>query len=110
MANDLIHILLIEDSPGSQALLRESLSAAAMPFKITCACSLAEAQRVATADAFNLIMLDLSLPDGREPGTVKAAIDAFSSLPIIVLTELSADEIGPDAVRAGAQDYLLRRR
>ena len=106
MSNDLLHILLIEDNAGDRVLLEESLSAAAMPVEITWAGSLAEARSLAAANSFELVLLDLTLPDSQGLDTVKAAVDTFPALPIIVLTGRSGDETGNDALRTGAQDYL----
>jgi PAS domain S-box-containing protein len=108
MPNDPIHILSIEDNDADQALLRHCLADAAMSVEITRAGSLAQATSAAQAGVFDLVLLDLNLPDSQGIDTVQAAVAAFPALPIIALTGLTGEKTGVDAVRAGAQDYLVK--
>ena len=108
MSQATLRVLLIEDSASDRALLEESLLAAGLPVEVTCADSLAQAFCAAQRATFDLVLLDLSLPDSQGLGTVKAAAEAFAALPIIVLTGWSDEKTGNEAVRAGAQDYLVK--
>jgi PAS domain S-box-containing protein len=109
-ADNSTHILLVEDNVADQELLRECLSAAAMSADIMCVGSLDEATHAAEAGTFDLVLLDLNLPDSQGISTVKSAVDAFAALPIIALMGCSDEEAGNDAIRAGAQDYLVKGR
>jgi PAS domain S-box-containing protein len=109
-ADNSTHILLVEDNVADQELLRECLSVAAMSADIMCVGSLDEATHAAEAGTFDLVLLDLNLPDSQGNSTVKSAVDAFAALPIIALMGWSDEEAGNDAVRAGAQDYLVKGR
>ncbi len=108
MTDNVLHILLIEDNPVDQAMLREYLSVSSMSAEVTFADSLAEANRAAQMHTFGLILLDLSLPDSHGMETLLATLGIFPSTPIIVLTGLSDEEMGNEAVRAGAEDYLVK--
>ena len=57
---------------------------------------------------FDAVLLDLSLPDGHGVETVTRVHEAAPSQPIVVLTGLDDDEVAIQAVRTGAQDYLIK--
>ena len=57
---------------------------------------------------FDAVLLDLSLPDSRGLATVEQAASLNPRLPIIVLTGLDDEGIATEAVRKGAQDYLIK--
>jgi diguanylate cyclase (GGDEF)-like protein len=59
-------------------------------------------------EEFDVILLDLNLPDSRELATLSAVVEAAPDVPIIVLTATNSDEIGLRAVQLGAQDFLLK--
>jgi diguanylate cyclase (GGDEF)-like protein len=69
---------------------------------------LAAAIEVLKTDEFDVILLDLNLPDSRELDTVARIIEVAPAVPIIVLTATNSDEIGLRAVQLGAQDFLLK--
>ncbi|MBD2311718.1 response regulator [Desertifilum sp. FACHB-1129] len=59
--------------------------------------------------AFDIILLDLTLPDSTGLASLDLLIDRVPSLPIVVLTNTNDDELAVEAVRHGAQDYLVKR-
>ncbi len=59
-------------------------------------------------EEFDLILLDLNLPDSSDLDTVSRIIEVAPEVPIIVLTASSGDEIGLRAVQLGAQDFLVK--
>lgn len=59
-------------------------------------------------EEFDVILLDLNLPDSRELDTVARVIEAAPAVPIIVLTATNSDEVGLKAVQMGAQDFLFK--
>lgn len=104
-------ILLVEDNPGDVVLLREMLD----PFHSRDSdYELAEAPRLASAikhlqeSDFDVVLLDLSLPDSQGIATVARVKDAWPNVPIVVLTGYDDDNIATDALRRGAQDYLVK--
>ena len=60
------------------------------------------------SDSFDAILLDLSLPDSHGVKTVAQVNAVAPHLPIVVMTGLDDEEMGMEAVRQGAQDYLIK--
>ena len=104
-------ILLVEDNPGDARLIRETLrEAESLPFLLTHADRLAAAEERLGAEAFDVVLLDLSLPDAHGLETVRRTLAAGAEVPIIVLTGLDDEATAVAAVQAGAQDYLAKGR
>jgi signal transduction histidine kinase len=105
----LIRLLLIEDNPADALLLKHSLAAAGdQAFEVTEAALMSQAvERLAQGD-FDAVLLDLSLPDSRGIRTVAQANAAAPHLPIIVMTGLDDEATALEAVRRGAQDFLIK--
>ncbi|MEW5931021.1 MAG: ATP-binding protein [Gemmatimonadota bacterium] len=104
-------ILLVEDNPGDARLIRETLrEAESFPFQLTHADRLAAAEERLAAEAFDVVLLDLSLPDAHGLETVRRTLAAGAEVPIIVLTGLDDETTAVAAVQAGAQDYLVKGR
>ena len=57
---------------------------------------------------FDLILLDLFLPDAKNLEALEKIIHFTPDIPIIILTGLGDEELGISAVRIGAQDYLIK--
>ncbi|HWH70297.1 MAG TPA: response regulator [Candidatus Sulfotelmatobacter sp.] len=104
-----LHILLVEDSPSDALLLQESLMEDnAGQFHFTHAETWAEAVEHLRQGRFDLLLLDLSLPDSTGPETFVRARAQAPELPIVVLTGENNEQIGLEAVRQGIQDYLIK--
>jgi signal transduction histidine kinase len=104
-----VRVLLVEDSASDALLLQESLGETRPgEFDFTHVESWAEAVRCLREKEFEVLLLDLSLPDitGRE--TFLRARAEAPNLPIVVLTGEANEELGLDAVRHGVQDYLIK--
>jgi signal transduction histidine kinase len=109
MAGDLRKVLIIEDDRAQAVLLRESLLRASPGlFRLDVAETLKEAKDKASAETYDAILLDLSLPDCVGLETLERAEKAFERTPIIVLTGLSDEQVSVEALRRGAQDYLVK--
>ena len=104
-----VRILLVEDNPGDARLLRYTLQEAeSLRFDLVHASRLSEALEQVAGAAFDVVLLDLSLPDGHGMETVTRMLGAAPSVPIIVLTGLADETVAVQAVQAGAQDYLVK--
>jgi two-component system, cell cycle response regulator len=104
-----IKVLLIEDNYGDAKLLQEYLSESAdVNFELTHIDCLDPALTLLSEKNFDLILLDLSLPDEHGLDTVTRTYEAAPQIPIVVLTGLNDDVLGVKAVQAGAQDYLIK--
>jgi two-component system OmpR family sensor kinase len=110
MTGKINKVLLVEDNPGDALLLRESLRelGGSSPFDLTQVGRLEEGLRSVRRETFDAILLDLSLPDACGVETVVRMQEAAPRLPIVVLTGLDDNAAALDAVRAGAQDYLVK--
>ena len=106
-----VKILLIEDDPAEARLLQEVLKG----FNLQ-SFSLVHVNRLQTAleklecDRFDVILLDLTLPDSQGLASVDTIVKQASNLPIVVLTNTNDDKLAIEAVRRGAQDYLIKRK
>jgi signal transduction histidine kinase len=102
-------LLLIEDNPGAVDLVRERLAdVKGYLCRVTRAPDLPDGLAHLATERFDLVLLDLGLPDSQGPGTLERLLQTHVSIPIVVLTGLDDEEIGMAAVRKGAQDYLLK--
>ncbi len=100
-------VLLVEDSPSDAALLQELLNLAGPGrFRFDHVETLGEALARARQRSFDVILLDLSLPDSIGRDTFLRARDAVPDLPIVVLTSAASENVGVEAVRQGIQDYV----
>ena len=104
-----VRILLVEDSPSDAALLQESLfEHGAGVFDFTHAESWKEAAAHLRNQRFDVLLLDLSLPDTTGCDTFVQARAEAPHLPIVVLTGEADEAVGLEAVRHGIQDYLIK--
>jgi signal transduction histidine kinase len=107
-----VAILLVEDSATDAALLQESLLQLAHPdaggFRFTLAETWAEAAAHLQKQSFDMLLLDLSLPDSTGRETFVRARAAAAHMPIVVLTGVADEALGLEAVRHGIQDYLIK--
>jgi serine phosphatase RsbU (regulator of sigma subunit) len=106
VAPERMRVLLIEDDDGDALIVEELLLDAGQPFQMSRARSLGEA-RGAAAEA-GCVLLDLDLPDSRGLQGVRWLQETWPNLAVVVLTGLSDEYMGEEAVAAGAQDYLVK--
>lgn len=105
----LLSILIIEDNPGDQELLRENLLGTNLLIdEIIIAETLAEGLHYSGKQNFALIFLDLFLPDNSGVDTFLELIKVNSRTPVIIYSGLSDTKIALQAITAGAQDFLIK--
>jgi two-component system, sensor histidine kinase and response regulator len=114
---DPLRILIIEDSEGDyilaqmcfQKILGSSLGELFKDgIKLEWAQSISASQALLQESSFDLILLDLSLPDGFGLACIEKVSEAAFSTPIVVLSGHSDPELSLNAVKSGAQDYLVK--
>ncbi|MCT7951857.1 PAS domain S-box protein [Ancylothrix sp. C2] len=105
-----VKILLIEDNAQDAELIKELLQEIPHPNKIalTWVQRLGEAIAVLQKENFNLILLDLSLPDSFGFDTLVRLQEFISNSPIVVLGNNSNEELALQSIQVGAQDYLIK--
>jgi PAS domain S-box-containing protein len=106
---EIIHILLVEDNPGDAVLIREMLcDSKNCPSDLTIADSLSSAFVLLSEHQFDLMLLDLGLPESQGIDTLQTVLQHHIPLPIVVITGFASDSAGLLAVQIGAQDYLIK--
>jgi PAS domain S-box-containing protein len=106
-----VRVLLVEDNPGDADLIMERATEdKRRPVTIQIAGTLAAAQAALRADLFDLILLDLGLPDSVGLPTFDAMQAAARQTPIIVLTGRDDQDLADACVARGAQEYLVKGR
>ncbi len=105
-----ISVLVVEDNPADVDLIKESLGAATEAhFEVQTEGRLERAQHQFAIRVFDIVLLDLGLPDSSGLRTLETFLEWDTGLPVVVLTGLAEDIIGTQAVELGAQDYLVKR-
>ena len=106
-----IHVLLVEDNPGDARLFLELVrDTGAGRLKLEHVTRLSAALDRLSDGHFDVVLLDLSLPDEQGLATLTRTHAHAPSVPIVVLTGLDDEALAVKAVRAGAQDYLVKGR
>lgn len=102
-------ILIIEDNPGDRLLVETYLEESVLVPRITGVESYKEALILLEKEAnFDIILLDLSLPDMGGEELIKAMMEIAANIPVIVLTGYSDVEFSRKSVKLGIADYLLK--
>ncbi|MGN6652299.1 PAS domain-containing protein [Trinickia sp.] len=105
-----IEVLLVEDSPTDALIIGEALiDISEFSHTLTHAESLAEALARAEGARFDVVLLDLGLPDGNGIDTFRRFRQVAPDTPVLVLTGLADISVGVVAIQEGAQDYVLKR-
>ena len=106
---DCLQVLLVEDNAGDAELIRIALSKAVqLRFEITRAISLDDAMRFAKEVRFDVMLLDLSLPDSYGMQTAASALAACPGLPVVILTGIDDEDLEMSVLRSGAQDFVSK--
>jgi len=109
MAQKTTNVLLVEDDKIAAALIIANLTAAPdRHFEIVTCMSLAEVGPLLQNDSFQIVLLDLNLPDSQGAETVRRIAAKARAIPIVVLTGSQDDLVGPECIAAGAQDFLAK--
>ncbi len=104
-----IKTLLVEDNEGDAFLLKKKLAyGKEIQFDLTHVDRLAIAVKLVQRELFDVVLLDLSLPDSKGLETFLSLETIAPHLPIVLLTGLNDESVALKAVRAGAQDYLIK--
>ncbi len=106
-----IQVLLVEDKPTDALIVQDELEhSATVPFFVAPVEQLNEALSRLKAQRFDVVLLDLSLPDSHGFDTFVRLRGAAPEVPIVVLSGQSEEGLALKAVQAGAQDYLVKGR
>lgn len=104
-----INILLVEENTGDIRLFRESLAEAGKArYDLTCVKQLVDTIRRLDEDKYDIVIMDLSLPDSQGFNTFISVRMHAPNIPIIVLTGNKDEDLAVKALQNGAQDYLMK--
>lgn len=104
---------MVDDDPESFLLMGLRLNEACgadLRFTLESAETLGKGLELLASRPYDVLLLDLNLPDSRGLDTVRAARAKAQDTPIVVLTGLSDEAAGLSAIAEGAQDYLFKDR
>ena len=109
MEEDKIQVLLVEDNSTDALTVEDELAhAAGASFSVVHLERLSEALVRVAAQRFDVVLLDLSLPDSQGLDSFTQLHDAVAETPIVVLSGRADESLAIKAVQAGAQDYLVK--
>lgn len=109
MTKPSIQILMVEDSEMDALLLEETLSRDGLnTFEFTFSERLKTGLEILHQQKFDLILLDLGLPDSQGLESFEKVHNKFPDIPVVVLSGLTDEKLALEAVQAGAQDYLVK--
>ncbi len=104
-----LRLLLVEDNPGDAALIAELLPRAGpVEYEIEVAPRLATALERLRQERFDVVLLDLGLPDSVGLDTLRVMRREADNIPIVVLTGNDDERTGLAAIQEGAQDYVVK--
>ena len=104
-----LRILLVEDNLADARLLREMFSKEKPDsFEFIHFLRMSEAVSHLTKGGVDIVLLDMGLPDAHGLDTVRRTHAAAPGVPVIVLTGLDDEAVAAEAIREGAQDYLIK--
>lgn len=101
-------ILLIEDNPADAYLVKTYLNEASVRHELFHADTLFEGLNTLRERDIHMVLLDLTLPDSQGFKTLTTLMERVSGVPVIVMTGLNNEIVGNQAVKAGAQDFLVK--
>jgi len=101
-------VLAVEDDPAFALLLAARLGSVAPSINLQRVPRLADALRRAHTESYDAILLDLNLPDSAGLPTFTRLHESVPDVAVVVLTGCEDTQMAAEAVRLGAQDYLLK--
>src|SRR3984957_4139398 len=108
MSDPVTRILLIEDNPGDQDLVRLRLCESQPQLRVDCVPRLSDALASLDRETPSLVLLDLNLPDSRGADTFRKIREKAPNVPVVVLSSQDDEALAIKAVNHGVQDYLIK--
>jgi signal transduction histidine kinase len=111
MHGERVNILLVDDDPLDRRLVELILARSYPPgqYSVETAGTFSDAAKCLHNGSYDVVLLDLNLPDSSGIETVQRAQEAnFDASIVVVLTGMDDEEMGLEAIRKGAEDYLVK--
>lgn len=107
--NEKVRILMIEDNYTDVRIIQEMLKdVKEFKFNFKHAESLKQGLEYIESDGFDVLLLDLNLPDSYGIDTFFKAQKSTPNLPIVIFSGAADEKVAIEAVHEGAQDYLMK--
>jgi signal transduction histidine kinase len=108
-----LSVLLLEDNPGDARLIEHhvnnpNVQAFVDDVSLTHVKTLTDGLEELESNLYDVLLLDLGLPESTGIETLERVAETDPDLPIIVLTGLDNEQVAVQAIQAGAQDYLQK--
>ncbi len=103
-----LRVLQIEDDFSYERVVRRVLAHAGVDLEIESRTCLQDGIELMREKHFDVVLLDLGLPDSFGIDTVKRMLEEFSDVPMIVVTGSEDEEIAREAVELGIRNYLVK--
>jgi pilus assembly protein CpaE len=109
MDDKVYRVLSVEDNPVSAELVKVMLTGSDQgSFEVQTAGTLIEALDLLASDKFDVILLDLALPDSDGMGTLTTIRVHAPRVPVLILTASDSEAVALAALQHGAQDYIVK--
>lgn len=108
MIDSPLNILVVEDNAGDYILVKEYLEEILTQSTILHADTLANAAEIIDKTKIDVVLLDLTLPDGMGTDSFMEMYSKASQIPIIVLTGIGDTDMALETLKLGAQDYIVK--
>lgn len=109
MSDTTLTVLLVEDNPVDAQFIQYTLREITwLPVQVVTATTLAQAFSTLARQSVDLILLDLMLPDSVDRRTFQKLLRVTDLIPVVVLSGINDREVALDAIKEGAQDYLVK--
>lgn len=106
--NEKFNILLVEDDPSDAKFVKRLIQESQLKLNLIWVERLVEGINYLKKNPIDLVLLDLSLPDGMGIDTFQKIYSQVPDTPIVVLTGLDDEQLAITTLRGGAQDYLVK--
>ena len=101
-------ILLIEDNAEDAGLIKDYLEDVGFKYELYHTETLYEGINLIHKTPIEIVLLDLNLPDSSGFKTVTTYLEKAADVPAIIITSMNNEIIGNQAIKAGAQDFLIK--
>jgi signal transduction histidine kinase len=102
-------VLLVEDNDHDVELVISSLEEAPGVFEVDVATTLADGLLKLSKPRYDVVLLDLSLPDADAENTIKPMLAACGNVPLVIFSGTYNPELAIELVRQGAQDFIWKQ-
>jgi len=103
-----MRILVVEDDDGDAAIFLRYMEKMRKPVSATRAATMGEAKSLLSSKEFDLVFLDLMLPEGNGLDLLAHLSENGSDVPVVIVTGSGDETKAVEAMKAGAYDYLVK--